>query len=81
MGVIFDKPNFIKRMEDAGTFTRPQVEALSDAFHQAVSESVATKQGVVDLGMTMDAGLGSVNHEITALGATVAVLAAMKFFG
>jgi predicted nucleic acid-binding Zn-ribbon protein len=48
MGVVFDKLNFMKRLEDAGTFTRPQAEALSEAFHQAVSESVATKQDVAE---------------------------------
>jgi len=55
MGVIFDKLSFVKpwreaagvkRLEDAGTFTRLQAEALSEAFHQAVAESVATKQDV-----------------------------------
>ncbi len=46
MGVIFDKLSFVKRLADAGTFTRPQAEALSEAFHQAVAESVATKQDV-----------------------------------
>ncbi len=46
MGVIFDKLFFVKRLADAGTFTRPQAEALSEAFHQAVAESVATKQDV-----------------------------------
>ena len=46
MGVLFDKLHFMKRLEDAGGFTRPQAEALSEAFHQAVGESVATKEDV-----------------------------------
>jgi len=47
----------VKRLEDAGTFTRLQAEALSEAFHQAVAESVATKQDV-------DACRTDLQHEI-----------------
>ncbi len=57
MGVIFDKLFFVKRLADAGMFTRPQAEALSEAFHQAVAESVATKQDV-------DACRTDIQHEV-----------------
>jgi ribosomal protein L29 len=49
MGVVFDKLAFMRRLEVDGTFTRPQAEQLSEAFHQAVSESVATKQDIENL--------------------------------
>ena len=60
MGVIFDKLSFVKRLEDAGTFTRLQAEALSEAFHQAIAESVATKQDV-------DTCRTDLQHEIALL--------------
>ena len=44
MSVVSDKLSFVERLEDAGDFSRPQAEALNDAFHQAVSETVAAKQ-------------------------------------
>ena len=49
MSVVFDKLSFVKRLEDAGTSSRPQPDTLSDAFHQAVSETVATKQDVTEV--------------------------------
>jgi len=71
MGVIFEKLNFMKRLEDAGAFTRPQAEALSEAFHQAVSESVATKQDVAEvrhetaeLRTELKAGLSELHTEL-----------------
>ena len=44
MSVVSDKLSVVERLEDAGDFSLPQAEALNDAFHQAVSETVATKQ-------------------------------------
>ena len=68
MSVVFDKLSFVKRLEDAGTFSRPQAETLSDAFHQAVSETVATKQDVTAIRTDM-AQLGSdLRHEMAQLG-------------
>ena len=65
MSLVFDKLSFVKRLEDAGTFSRPQAETLSEAFHQAVSEAVATKQDVASVRSEM-AQLGSdLRHEIS----------------
>ena len=49
MGVVFDKLACMRRLEVDGTFTRPQAEQLSEAFHQAITESVATKQDIESL--------------------------------
>lgn len=58
MTVVFDKLAFTRRLEQGGTFGRDQAEALSDAFHDAVMETVATKQDVEGV----QTGL---KHEIT----------------
>lgn len=56
MSVIFDKLAFVRRLEGESTFSRPQAEALSEAFHEAMNETVATK-----------AGLSEIRHEIASL--------------
>ncbi len=56
MSVIFDKLAFVRRLEGEGQFSRPQAEALREAFHQAMSETVATKSD-----------LAEIRHEISAL--------------
>jgi hypothetical protein len=73
MGVVFDKLNFMKRLEQTDTFTRPQAEALSEALHDAVSESVATKQDlaevrheVAELRIELKAGLAEGRAELKA---------------
>jgi cytochrome c-type biogenesis protein CcmH/NrfG len=73
MGVLFDKLNFMKRLEDGGTFTRPQAQTLSEAFHEAVAESVATKQDVAEvrhetaeLRTELKTGLSHVRTELNA---------------
>lgn len=43
MGVVFDKLAFVHSLEAEGSFTRGQAEVLSEAFHTAVGETVATK--------------------------------------
>ena len=69
MGVVFDKLAFMRRLEVDGTFTRPQAEQLSEAFHQAVSESVATKQDIESLrGETATLGT-ELRGEMATLGA------------
>ncbi len=75
MTVVFDKLSFVKRLEDAGTFSRPQAETLSDPFHQAVSETVATKQDVESV--RSEIRVWTVSLAVTI----VAVLSAMKYFG
>ena len=64
MGVIFDKLFFVKRLADAGTFTRPQAEAPSEAFQQAVAESVATKQDIALFRSETKAGLAELRSEM-----------------
>ncbi len=46
MSVVFDKLGFMRHLESEGTFARPQAEKLSEAFHQAVQESIATKADI-----------------------------------
>jgi hypothetical protein len=63
MGVVFDKLTFMKRLEDAGTSPRPQAETLSEAPHQAVSESVATKVGVDGVRQEVAAARADLQHD------------------
>ncbi len=67
MSVVFDKLSFVKRLEGDGSFTRPQAEALSDAFHQAVSETVATKADVGEVRVEVAALRVDLTHEIAAV--------------
>lgn len=46
---FFDKLSVIHRLEAGARFTRPQAEALSEAVHQAMSTSVATRSDLSDL--------------------------------
>ena len=64
MSVVFDKLSFVKRLEDAANFSRPQAEALSDAFHQAVSETVATKQDVALTRVELQQSIDGVRSEV-----------------
>ncbi len=48
MGVVFDKLGFMRKLE-GGDFTRAQAETLTEAFYDAVVESVATKQDVAEV--------------------------------
>lgn len=54
MTVVFDKLSFMRHLESDGTFSRPQAERLSEAFHQAVQETVATKADIVRLESRID---------------------------
>lgn len=45
MSVAFDKLAFIRRLEGV-SIPRNQAEALSEAFHDAVAEAIATKADV-----------------------------------
>jgi hypothetical protein len=56
VSVIFDKLAFVRRLEGEDKFSRPQAEALSEALHAAMSETVATKADLVE-----------VRHEISLL--------------
>ncbi len=49
MTVIYDKLVFVRRLESDGAFSRAQTEALSEAFHHAMTESVATKTDMMEV--------------------------------
>lgn len=57
MSVVFDKLAFVHTLETEGEFSRGQAEALSEAFHTAVSETVATKADLTG-------SIAEVRHEI-----------------
>lgn len=54
MTVVFDKLSFMRHLESEGTFARPQAEKLSEAFHTAVQETVATKADIARLEARID---------------------------
>ncbi len=60
MGVVFDELAFVHTLEAEGSFSRGQAEALSEALHTAVSETVATKADLVDVRHE----ISDVRHEI-----------------
>ena len=64
MSVVFDKLSFVKRLEDGGGFSRPQAETLSDAFHQAASATVATKQELTSTRFELERSVGAVRAEL-----------------
>ncbi len=64
MTVAFDKLAFVRRLESEGQFPRSQAEALSEALHQAVSETVATKADLATLGHEVAEHRLQVSHEI-----------------
>ncbi len=74
MSVVFDKLSFVKRLEDAGNFSRPQAEALSDAFHQAVSETVATKQDVALTRVELQQSIDGVRSEVNLVRSEIGVV-------
>ena len=64
MAVIFDKLAYVRRLEQDGNFNRPQAEALSEALHDAVRESVATKQDVAEFRAEVSAEMAALRQEI-----------------
>ena len=81
MSVVFDKLSFMRHLESEGTFARPQAEKLSEAFHQAIQESVATKADIARLearidGMDarVDAKLAGIDAKFAAVDASIANL-------
>ncbi len=74
MTVVFDKLSFMRHLESEGTFSRPQAEKLSEAFHQAVHETVATKADIArlesridNLDARIDAKLAGVDAKLAAM--------------
>jgi len=49
MSVIYDKLSFMRRLEGEGLFSRTQAEALTEAVHGALSETVCTKADLAAL--------------------------------
>lgn len=66
MTITFDKLAFVRRLEGAKV-PREQAEAMSEAFHDAVAEAVATKADVVMVGTEVTALRTDMKAEITAL--------------
>ena len=64
MAVIFDKLAYVRRLEQDGNFNRPQAEALSEALHDAVRESVATKQDVAEFRAEVSAEMAALRQEV-----------------
>ena len=65
MAVIFDKLAYVRRLEHDGNFNRSQAEALSEALHDAVRESVATKQDVAEFRAEVATELAALRQDIT----------------
>ncbi len=79
MSVVFDKLSFMRHIESEGTFARSHADKLSDAFHQAVSETVATKAGfarlearIDNMGARVDAKLAGVDAKLAGRDAKLA---------
>lgn len=60
MSVVFDKLAFVHRLEADSAFSRGQAEALSEALHTAVNETVATKADLAEIRHEM----GDLRHEM-----------------
>lgn len=79
MSVIFDKLSFVRRLERDEKFSRSQAEALSEAFYEAVSDPLATKEDMNVLRLELKLWTGGLAVAIVAvLGSLMTVL---KVFG
>ncbi len=67
MAVVFDKLAFVRRLEGEGAFSRGQAEALSEALHQAVNETVATKADVAEVRHELADARAELKHELREL--------------
>ncbi len=74
MGVVFDKLGFMRKLEGDGDFTRPQAEKLTEAFYDAVVESVAPKQGVGDVRSELKEVRSDLKQDIAALRSDIGLL-------
>ena len=72
MSAVFDKLGFMRHLESEGTFNRPQAEKLSEAFHTAVQESVATKADIARLEARIDAMDARVDAKLAGVDAKLA---------
>jgi uncharacterized protein with HEPN domain len=65
--VAFDKLAFVRRLEAEGHFSRSQAETLSEALHQAVSETVATKADLAEIRHEMAGMRAELTHEMATM--------------
>ncbi len=72
MSAVFDKLGFMRHLESEGTFNRPQAEKLTEAFHQAVLETVATKADIARLEARIDAMDARVDAKLAVVDAKLA---------
>ncbi len=74
MSAVFDKLGFMRHLESDGTFNRPQAEKLTEAFHAAVLEAVATKADIARLEARIDAMDARVDAKLAVVDAKLAVV-------
>ena len=74
MSVVFDKLSFVKRLEDGGCSSRPQAETQSDAFHQVVSQTVATKQDLTATRLDLEESVDAVRTDVNLLRSELPIL-------
>ena len=74
MSAVFDKLGFMRHLESGGTFNRPQAEKLTEAFHTAVLESVATKADIARLEARIDAMDARIDAKLAVVDAKLAGL-------
>ncbi len=67
MTAAFDKLAFVRRLESEGAFSRGQAEALSEALHQAVNETVATRADLAEVRHELADTRAELKHEIREL--------------
>jgi hypothetical protein len=79
MSVIFDRLSFVRRLEADEKFSRAQAEALSEAFYEAASDTLASKEDMNVLRLELKLWTGGLAVAIVAvLGSLMSVL---KVFG
>ncbi len=66
----------MRHLESEGTFARPQAEKLSEAFQQAVQETVATRADIDRLEARIDSMDAKVDAKIAGVDAKLARLEA-----
>ena len=72
MSAVFDKLNFTRTLESEGTFARPQAEKLSDAVHNAIEETVATRSDIGRLESRIDVLEGRLDAKLAGVDAKLA---------
>lgn len=65
MTIVFDKLAAVRRLEQA-EFSRPQAEAMTDVFHDAVHGAVATKADLSETRAELKAELSETRAELKA---------------